>query len=340
MVGSAARPRWVPVRRRSAVPATKPPAPLQLVVGEEELLVERAVSEIIRSARAADPETDVRRLRPSEVTAGELVGHLSPSLFAESRVVVIQGAHEAAKELAAAILAYGRAPEDGIVLVAVHAGGARGKQLADDLRALKAVVTRCDKLTRAEERAEFVRAEARRAGGSITADAVSVLLEAVGSDLRELAAATGQLVSDTGGQVDGDAVRRYHRGRAESSGFAVADKAVAGDRAGALEALRWALVLGVAPVLVADALADAVRTLAKVGSAGRGDPNRMAQSLGMPPWKIRKAQGQVRSWRPAGLAVAIAATAQVNADVKGAAADPGYALERAVLAVVDARGTG
>ncbi|GAA4560725.1 DNA polymerase III subunit delta [Pseudonocardia xishanensis] len=321
-------------------PTTKAPAPLQLVVGEEELLVERAIAEIVRASRAVDPDTDLRRFRPSELTPGELNGHLSPSLFAESRVVVVQGAHEAAKDLAAAILAYGDEPAEGIVLVATHAGGARGKQLADDLRRKGAVVTRCDKLGRAEERADFVRSEARRAGGTITAEAVSVLLEAVGSDLRELAAATGQLVADSGGRVDGPAVRRYHRGRAESTGFAVADKAVAGDRSGALEALRWALVLGVAPVLVADALADAVRTLAKVGSAGRGDPNRLAGSLGMPPWKIRKAQGQVRAWRPAGLAVAIAATAQVNADVKGAAADPGYALERAVLAVVEARGTG
>jgi len=321
------------------MPATKPPAPVQLVVGEEELLVERAVQGILRAARAADPGADIRRLRPSEITPGELVGYLSPSLFAEGRVVVIQGAHEAGKEIAAAIMDYAAAPAEGIVLVATHAGGARGKQLADDLRKGGAAVTRCDRLTRAEERAEFVRAEAKREGGSVTPEAVAVLLEAVGSDLRELASATGQLVSDTGGPVDGDAVRRYHRGRAESSGFAVADKAVAGDRSGALEALRWALVLGVAPVLVADALADAVRTLAKVGSAGRGDPNRLAGSLGMPPWKIRKAQGQVRSWHPNGLAVAIAATARVNADVKGAAADPGYALERAVLAIVAARGT-
>ncbi|GAA1848260.1 DNA polymerase III subunit delta [Pseudonocardia ailaonensis] len=321
------------------MPATKPPDPLQLVVGEEELLVERAVQGILRAARAADPAADIMRFKPSEITPGELAGHLSPSLFAEGRVVVVQGAHEAGKEVAAAILAYAAEPADGIVLVAVHAGGARGKQLMDDLRKRGANVTRCDKLSRAEERAEFVRAEAKREGGMITADAVAALLEAVGSDLRELAAATAQLVADTGGRVDGDAVRRYHRGRAESSGFAVADKAVAGDRSGALEALRWALVLGVAPVLVADALADAVRTLAKVGSAGRGDPNRLAGSLGMPPWKIRKAQGQVRSWHPDGLAVAIAATAQVNADVKGAAADPGYALERAVLAIVDARGT-
>jgi DNA polymerase-3 subunit delta len=145
------------------------------------------------------------------------------------------------------------------------------------------------------------------------------------------------LVADTGGTVDEKAVRRYHRGRAEASGFAVADKVVAGDRAGALEALRWAQVLGVPSVLVADALADAMRTLAKVGSAGRGDPNRLAGTLGMPPWKIRKAQQQVRSWRPEALAEAFAAAAEVNADVKGVAADADYALERAVLRMCAAR---
>jgi DNA polymerase-3 subunit delta len=63
----------------------------------------------------------------------------------------------------------------------------------------------------------------------------------------------------------------------------------------------------------------------------------MAGELGMPPWKIRKAQGQARGWRPAGVASAMAAVAQVNADVKGAAADPEYALERAVRLVVAGR---
>jgi DNA polymerase-3 subunit delta len=188
-----------------------------------------------------------------------------------------------------------------------------------------------------DERSDFVRAEARRVGGKITGDAIGALLEAVGSDLRELASATSQLVADTGGTVDERAVRRYHRGRAEASGFAVADKVVAGDRAGALEALRWAQLLGVPSVLVADALADALRTLAKVGSAGRGDPNRLAATLGMPPWKIRKAQQAVRSWGPEALAEAFAAAAEVNADVKGAAADPDYALERAVLRILAAR---
>ncbi|NMH96714.1 DNA polymerase III subunit delta [Pseudonocardia sp. K10HN5] len=313
------------------------PAPLQLIIGEEELLVERAVQGVLAAVRVVDPTADVRRFRGSELTPGQLAEHLSPSLFSEGRVVVVAGGHEVGKEMAAAITAYAAAPADGIVLVVLHAGGARGKALADDLRKAGAALTKCEKVTRYEERADFVRSEVRRLGGKIAGDAVPVLLEAVGSDLRELASATGQLVADTGGTIDEHAVRRYHRGKAEVSGFAVADKAVAGDRAGALEALRWALVLGVAPVLVADALADAVRTLAKVGAAGRGDPNRLAGSLGMPPWKIRKAQSQVRAWRPEALAAAFAATAQVNADVKGAAADPAYALERAVQRIIDAR---
>ena len=92
-------------------------------------------------------------------------------------------------------------------------------------------------------------------------------------------------------------------------------------------------------MLVADALADAVRTLAKVGAAGRGDPNRLAGTLGMPPWKIRKAQSQVRGWRPEALAVAVGAAAEANAEVKGAAPDVGYALERAVLRMCVARET-
>jgi DNA polymerase-3 subunit delta len=313
------------------------PAPLRLVIGEEELLVERAIEQVVAEVRAGDAGAEMRRVRASELSPADLAENLSPSLFAEARVLVLMAAHEVGKELAAAIVAQSTDLADGIVLVVVHAGGARNKGLVDALRKAGAPVTTCNKITRMDERSDFVRAEARRVGGKITGEAIGALLEAVGSDLRELAAATSQLVSDTGGTVDERAVRRYHRGRAESTGFAVADKVVAGDRAGALEALRWAQLLGTPSVLVADALADALRTLAKVGSAGRGDPNRLAGTLGMPPWKIRKAQQQVRSWGPQAIAEAFAAAAEVNADVKGAAADPDYALERAVLRILAAR---
>lgn len=315
------------------------PVPLRLVVGDEELLVERAVAAALTAARAADPSADLRRVAVSSLTRPELAELVSPSLFAEGRVVVLEGAQDAGKDVVAAIKDYLGDPADGVHLVVLHSGGARGKALLDVLRAAGAAVTECARLTRYDDRVEFVRGEIRAAGGSITQDGIRTLIDAVGNDLRELASAAGQLVADTGGTVDETAVRRYHRGRAEVTGFAVAEKAVVGDLPGALEALRWATLLGVPAVLVADALADAVRTVARVGAAGRGDPYKMAGELGMPPWKVRKAQGQARGWRPAGVATAMAAVAQVNADVKGAAADPEYALERAVRLVVAGRET-
>lgn len=324
-----------PVDPMTAGPAAA--STLRLVVGEEELLVRRAVDAAVDAARAADPDTDVRRIRATDLAPGELAELVSPSLFAEGRVVVLLAAHEAGKDTAETVLDYAAAPADGVVLVVTHAGAARGKALADGLRAAGAAVTECPRISRPDERAAFVREEMRRAGRRITAEAVTALLDAVGSDLRELAAAASQLAADTDGTVDDDAVRRYHRGRAEVTGFSVAEKAMTGDRAAALEALRWAGHLGVANVLVADALADAVRTVARVSAAGRGDPYRMAGQLGMPPWKVKKALAQARGWQRDGLADALQVVADVNADVKGVAADAEYALERAVLAICAAR---
>ncbi len=312
-------------------------APLHLILGDEELLVERAAQAAVDAARQADPQAEVRRVRTTDLVPGELGELVSPSLFAQGRVVVLLAAHEAGKDIAGAILDYARNPVEGIVLVVVHAGGARGKSLADGLRAAGAAVRDCPRITRFEDRAGFVRDEVHRAGGRISAGAVTALLAAVGSDLHELASAAAQLTTDTGGSVDEAAVRRDHRGRAEVPGFSVAEKVMTGDRAGAVEMLRWAMQLGVPQVLVADALADAVRTVARVSTSGRADPYRLASTLGMPPWKVKKAMAQSRGWDRDGLAQAIQLVAALNADVKGVAADADYALERAVLALCAAR---
>jgi DNA polymerase III subunit delta len=310
---------------------------IHVVVGEEELLAARAVRAVVHEVRAAEPAVEVRRVAVGGLAAGELAEHLSPSLFADARLVVLEGAHEAGKETADLIVDYVRQPADGLTLVIVHNGSSRAKAVLDEARAAGAGVTTCARITRPSDREAFVRDEVRRVGGRIDGKATSALIESVGSDLRELAAAASQLVADTGGPIDEAAVRRYHRGKAEVTGFAVAEKAVTGDRAAALEALRWAMQLGVPHVLVADALADAVRTVARVSAAGSGSAELLAGQLGMPPWKVRRALSQARGWRPAALADAMAVVAEVNADVKGVAADPDYALQRAVLRICEAR---
>jgi DNA polymerase III subunit delta len=316
---------------------TTAPPRLCLVLGDEEFLAARAVAEVTARARAADPEADVRELPAGELVPGELAELLSPSLFGGQRVLVVRDGQDAKKDLVAALLDYARDPDPEVCLVVTHAGGAKGKAFADGLRAAGATEVAVGKLTKHRERVEFVRTEIRRLGGRCAEDAAEALLAAVGNDLRELAAACAQLMADTGGRVSAETVARYYRGRAEVSGFTVADAAMVGDVPGALEALRWALQVGVDPVPIADALADGVRTVARVAAAGRGSPYQLASALGMPAWKIERAQRQSRGWTAEGLVEAMHAAAECNAAVKGGSDDRGYALERAVFALTAAR---
>jgi len=311
--------------------------PLILVSGDEPLLVDRAIARAVAAARRADPGVEKRDATAAGLTVGEFSDLVAPSLFAEPRLVVIRGVQDAAKELAAALAGYAIDPVDGVWLVLQHGGGARNRALVDGLTKAGAAVVTCNKITRLNERIDFVRAEIRRAGGRTNPAAVTALVEAVGSDLRELASAADQLVADTGGTVDEQAVRRYHRGRAEVSGFTVSDAAMSGDLAAALESLRWALGVGVAPVLIADALADGVRTVARVSSVKGGNSYATASALGMPPWKVDRARGMARGWSADGLVAGMAIVSELNAAVKGVAVDPEYALEKAVIELAAAR---
>ncbi|MCH9642329.1 MAG: DNA polymerase III subunit delta, partial [Actinomycetia bacterium] len=206
--------------------------------------------------------------------------------------------------------------------------------LAERLKKMGAQVHPCARVTKVSERADFVRREFRALRVKVDDDTVTAVLDAVGSDLRELASACSQLVADTGADLDAAAVRRYHSGKAEVKGFDIADKVVVGDVAGAAEALRWAMMGGQPHVVVADALAEAVHAIARVGPMS-GDPYRLAGELGMPPWRVQKAQKQARRWSRDSVAEAMRLVATLNADVKGAAANPEYALESAVRSVAE-----
>jgi DNA polymerase III subunit delta len=319
---------------------------VHLVLGDEELLVERAVGEVLRSARqraglnsagsgtSAVQDVPVSRMRAGDVSTYELAELLSPSLFAEERIVVLDAAAEAGKDAAAMIAAAAADLPPDTVLVVVHSGGGRAKALAGDLQKLGAQVHPCARITKVSERVDFVRREFRSLRVKVDEETVTALLDAVGSDIRELASACSQLVADTGGDVDAGAVRRYHSGKAEVKGFDIADKAVAGDVEGAAEALRWAMMRGEPLVVLADALAEAVHTIGRVGPLS-GDPYRLAAQLGMPPWRVQKAQKQARRWSRDTVATAMKVVATLNANVKGAVVDADYALESAVRKVAE-----
>ncbi|MGH8881669.1 MAG: DNA polymerase III subunit delta, partial [Stackebrandtia sp.] len=90
---------------------TEPRLPsVRLVLGDEELLVSRAVSAAAATARAADPHADVTEYEGSELSAGALAGMVSPSLFGGYRVAVIRNAQDVKKPVVETLVRYAAVP--------------------------------------------------------------------------------------------------------------------------------------------------------------------------------------------------------------------------------------
>lgn len=252
---------------------------------------------------------------------------------------MVESAAEAGKDPVALLVAAAKELPDGITLMVVHSGGGRAKSMVTALQKAGAVEHNCIAPKWPNERMDFVRKEFRALGVKVPNDVVEQVTDGVGTDLRELAAACSQLVADTGGSVTRESVAMYYSGRAEVTGFEVADKAVTGDRAGALESLAWAEHHGVPRVLLADALAEAVHSIARVRPMGAADQYSVASEVGMSPGRVKKIQAQARAWDSTSIAQAVIVVAALNGDVKGQAADADFSLEHAVGAVADLRPT-
>jgi DNA polymerase-3 subunit delta len=318
--------------------ASDPPPPVTLVTGPEELLRDRAVASVVAHARRADPATEVHELSAVGLEPGRVTGLASPSLFGEPTVLVVRDVAEAAEALVDELKGHLSNPPEGTFLVLVHSGGVKGKALLDAARKGGAAVVECKAVKWESDKVAFVRAEFGRHKHKITPDAAAALVDAVGSDLRELANACAQLMADTDGTVDAAIVDRYHAGRVEVTGFKVADAAVEGRRDEALALLRHALSTGADPVPVNAAFAAGLRNLARVAGVPRtARPDDVARELGIAPFQVRKARGQLSGWSPEGVAAAITAVAHADEQIKGGGTDPVYALERAIGAIVAAR---
>jgi DNA polymerase-3 subunit delta len=322
---------------------TSPPVlgTVTLVTGAAEFLAEREVADVRAATLAADPESDLTELDASQLAPGALGELTSPSLFSTVRCLVVRGLPELSDDAQDQLLDYARSPQPDVVVVLVHPGGQKGKGLVDKLKKVPAVRTVACDAPKPWERARFVTSEVRRARGQIEPDAAEFLADAVGEDLRALSGAVHQLVHDfEGTRLTTELVRRYFDGRAEVRGFEIADAAIEGQVARALEQLRWARSNGTAEVLIVSAFASGLRSLARLQAAPRGMRDAdLAREVGAPPFKIKALKAQLRAWEPAGLVQALHSVAAADLEIKGSALDTDYALERMVLRVVRARGS-
>lgn len=318
---------------------TSPFGTALLISGPEQLLAQRIVAETKSRAMASHPEAEVNEILASELEDSMLSEVIGGSLFASHIIAVIDDVGSCPPSVVDQLVAVAKDPPEELCLILLHPGGVKGKGLIDKLKKAKVPVETVAAL-KPWEVPGFVMGEAKRQRIRMHQDAADELVAAVGHDLRALASAINQLVSDSGAnEIDAAIVRRYFAGRAEISGFAVADAVLAGNPTVAMERLRWALETGVAPVLITSAVASSFRGLAKYLDAqhGRLRGNDLAREIGVPPFKLKDYARASNTWQVGGVAEAIRIIARGDAEVKGAATDAAFALERMVLGVLQQR---
>lgn len=304
-----------------------------LIIGSEGALADRAISKL--TSLLKDEKCEITNLFAAETIVGDIADALAPSLFSERRALILRDLQDLPEENRDEITRYLASPDETLTLIFVHKGGIKGKALLDAIKKVKPEIISCEPLKKDVDKEAFIKELFLDLGRKASHGAVSALIGALGSDMRELRAAVSQIAADApAGVIDEVIIDKFHQGRVETSGFDVADATLDGNLSAALIALRSALETGTDPVMITSAIASALRALAKVSGANRGVKSfELAGQLGMAPWQIDKARRQLHRWSPGALADAVGAIAQADAEVKGAASDPIYALEKAITRI-------
>lgn len=310
---------------------------IYLILGSESALADRALNKL--NAQLKDEKCEITTLFAADTIVGDIADALAPSLFSERRALIIRDLQDLPEDNKDEVTRYISAPDVSTTLILVHKGGVKGKALLDAIKKTKPEIIACEPLKKEAEKEEFVKTLFLDIGRKATPGAIAALVGALGNDLRELQGAVGQIAADApAGAIDEAIIDKYHQGRVETTGFDVADATLDGNLSAALVCLRSALETGTDPVMITSAIASSLRSMAKVSGANRNQKSfELAGSLGMAPWQIDKARRQLARWNSAQIADAVGAIALADAEVKGAASDPIYALEKAVTKIVSSQ---
>lgn len=307
-----------------------------IISGGDAFLNERRARETAHAALKDMPDAEFMELDASGAEAYEFDEAVSPSLLADRAVVAVANLQNASEDLGAAMVAFakdaasGGAGAGGSVVVARHDGGPKGKGLVNRLKAAGAtVVDDVPDLKWENQKVDFVNKEFRRLGRSVTPDAAAQLAGVLGSNTGELAAMCGQLCFDFDTDpIDLDTAMRYLTANPQATGFEVADRALDGNAAGAVIALRNAIAQGVAIPALIGAISYKLRCVAKIAAVDAGKISEaQARLFGRQAGAARR---QLRGWNSAGMARAFEALANADTEAKSSGGDPAYALEQAV----------
>ena len=263
-----------------------------LLWGEDSFLLREAALEALGDVRAV------------EVAAGDWQGTelddlATPSLFGEARALLVTDCRTLSKDALGALTSYLGAPDPDALLVLACTVAERGKVPA----ALHKIVEPVGEIRQVQvgrkDLEPWLVQRARAAELELTPPAARALVQTLGEDLGQLAAAIDQLASAfRGRKVTPTQVHQQFRGLGEQKTWDLCDRAFTKDLAGAIRALRSIEENGDEALMVLGGIAVRVRDLLRVRSLpDRLGPSQVAREAGLRfEWQARRYQQQARNF--------------------------------------------
>jgi DNA polymerase-3 subunit delta len=306
------------------------PAPVVLFFGPQQYLAGRAIRAVRDQLTAKLGSIEVERVAASDYTAGQINNLAAPSLFAQPKLIIIEGVEKCSDDLITDGVAYLANPEPDVTLILVHDGSSvRGKKLLEAIRASNKAVEYALPKADAKFVQAFVAEEFQLAGRQVQPQAIRAIADAFGDSLAEAAAACEQLIQDIEGNITEAIVDQYYGGRVEVSIFKLMDAAWAGQKTQAIEYLRHTLGNGSDKVMLVAGIAKQVREVAKVYA------NRNVTIPYLNQWQVDHRRKAGAGWNEEGMAKLVNACADADAASKGASRDPEYVIEQLILLIAN-----
>lgn len=243
------------------------------------------------------------------------------SLFDAGRLVIIRDGDDAKDPSLKAIGRWAENPTPDTRLVMLVSTPQGAKRVAKALGDVAEIRTPDD--VPPWEAPGWVVKRAKALGRRVTPDAAKALVEALGTDLRELATALDQLIASTPDDAAIDVARVVTQFRGiESRIHEFVDALFDRDRAQALRRLRALLANDEPPILIVASIAAQLRILAMLSTSERRPAAAVAKELGIREGAVKRAMRRARNFTPDEIRHAYRVVADADLAFKSEGDDP------------------
>ena len=263
-----------------------------LLWGEDAFLLREAALQLVGDLRTTEVDA-------GEWQGGELQDLATPSLFGEPRALLVTDCRSLPKDAMGELAAYLSAPDPTAPLVLACTTAERGKPPAALVKIVEPVGQVRQVQIQRKELEPWLLQRAKTAGLELTPPAARTLVDTLGEDIGQLAAALEQLQGAfQGQQVTPKQIHQQFRGLGEQKSWDLCDRAFGKDLPGAIRSLRSIEEGGDDALMVLGAIAARLRDLMRVRALpDRLPPAQLVKAAGLRfEWQARRYQQQARNF--------------------------------------------